>query len=156
MLCMTFFFCAPLQSAGGFILEGDWTPTKTNLLYSPPIEVGVLSTFKIKSAKDSFAENTTSEHRGIITTRLMIAMLIPKESPNPGITLFVFLVIVFIFLLFFIYRIKYSAIYKMFLCRLTPSIEVINIRQIDIGNNPFSIFRNCSNCLVIGSKLKLA
>ncbi|MDY3819246.1 MAG: hypothetical protein SO019_09335, partial [Lachnospiraceae bacterium] len=48
MLCMTFFFCAPLQSAGGFILEGDWTPTKTNLLYSPPIEVGVLSTFKIE------------------------------------------------------------------------------------------------------------
>ena len=48
MLCMTFFFCAPLQSAGGFILEEDWTPTKTNLLYSPPIEVGVLSTFKIK------------------------------------------------------------------------------------------------------------
>ena len=37
-----------MQSAGGFILEGDWTPTKTNLLYSPPIEVGVLSTFKIK------------------------------------------------------------------------------------------------------------
>ena len=48
MLCMTFFFCAPLQSAGGFILEGDWTPTKTNLFYSPPIEVGVLSPFKIK------------------------------------------------------------------------------------------------------------
>ena len=47
MLCMTFFFCAPLQSAGGFILEGDWTPTKTNLLYSPPIEVGVLSPFQI-------------------------------------------------------------------------------------------------------------
>ena len=49
MLCMTFFFCAPLQSAGGFILEGDWTPTKMNLFYSPPIEVGVLSPFKIKS-----------------------------------------------------------------------------------------------------------
>ena len=48
MLCMTFFFCAPLQSAGSFILEGDWTPTKTNLYYSPPIEVGVLSPFKIK------------------------------------------------------------------------------------------------------------
>ena len=47
MLCMTFFFCAPLQSAGGFILEGDWTPTKTNLYYSPPIEVGVSSTFKM-------------------------------------------------------------------------------------------------------------
>ncbi len=47
MLCMTFFFCAPLQSAGGFILEGDWTPTKMNLFYSPPIEVGVLSPFKI-------------------------------------------------------------------------------------------------------------
>ena len=53
MLCMTFFFCAPLQSAGGFILEGDWTPTKTNLLYSPPIEVGVLSTFKIKFSLDN-------------------------------------------------------------------------------------------------------
>ena len=50
MLCMTFFFCAPLQSAGGFILEGDWTPTKMNLFYSPPIEVGVLSPFKIISA----------------------------------------------------------------------------------------------------------
>ena len=53
MLCMTFFFCAPLQSAGGFILEGDWTPTKTNLLYSPPIEVGVLSTFKIKKENNA-------------------------------------------------------------------------------------------------------
>ena len=31
MLCMTQYICAPLQSAGGFILEGDWTPTKTNL-----------------------------------------------------------------------------------------------------------------------------
>ena len=52
MLCMTFFFCAPLQSAGGFILEGDWTPTKMNLFYSPPIEVGVLSPFKIKLAPE--------------------------------------------------------------------------------------------------------
>ena len=51
MLCMTFFFCAPLQSAGGFILEGDWTPTKTNLYYSPPIEVGVSSTFKMNLFK---------------------------------------------------------------------------------------------------------
>ncbi len=51
MLCMTFFFCAPLQSAGGFILEGDWTPTKTNLYYSPPIEVGVSSTFKMNLPK---------------------------------------------------------------------------------------------------------
>ena len=49
MLCMTFFFCAPLQSARGFILEGDWTPTKMNLFYAPPIEVGVLSPFKIKN-----------------------------------------------------------------------------------------------------------
>ena len=57
MLCMTFFFCAPLQSAGGFILEGDWTPTKTNLLYSPPIEVGVLSTFKINSPAMRSAQN---------------------------------------------------------------------------------------------------
>ncbi|MDD6514826.1 MAG: hypothetical protein PUG45_05205, partial [bacterium] len=31
MLCMTQYICAPLQSAGGFILEGDWTPTKTYL-----------------------------------------------------------------------------------------------------------------------------
>ena len=59
MLCMTFFFCAPLQSAGGFILEGDWTPTKTNLYYSPPIEVGVSSTFKMnlhncQSCKNDF------------------------------------------------------------------------------------------------------
>ena len=54
MLCMTFFFCAPLQSAGGFILEGDWTPTKTNLYYSTPIEVGVSSTFKMKSCKTFF------------------------------------------------------------------------------------------------------
>ena len=29
-------------------MEGDWTPTKTNLFYSPPKEVGVSSSFKIK------------------------------------------------------------------------------------------------------------
>ena len=59
MLCMTFFFCAPLQSAGGFILEGDWTPTKMNLFYSPPIEVGVLSPFKIKKVVIFSVKNTT-------------------------------------------------------------------------------------------------
>ncbi|MCI5935487.1 MAG: hypothetical protein MRZ65_08235 [Lachnospiraceae bacterium] len=30
-------------------MEGDWTPTKMNLFYSPPIEVGALSPFKIKA-----------------------------------------------------------------------------------------------------------
>ena len=29
-------------------MEGDWTPTKTNWFYSPPKEVGVSSSFKIK------------------------------------------------------------------------------------------------------------
>ena len=29
-------------------MEGDWTPTKTNLFYSLPKEVGVSSSFKIK------------------------------------------------------------------------------------------------------------
>ena len=29
-------------------MEGDWTPNKTNLFYSPPKEVGVSSSFKIK------------------------------------------------------------------------------------------------------------
>ena len=63
MLCMTFFFCAPLQSAGGFILEGDWTPTKMNLFYSPPIEVGVLSPFKINIFLKIYMARSTHEQK---------------------------------------------------------------------------------------------
>ena len=41
---------ASLPSAGEFILERDWTHTKTNWMNSPPIEVGV-STDKMNRCK---------------------------------------------------------------------------------------------------------
>ena len=48
MLCMTQYICAPLQSAGGFILEGDWTPTKTKLLQLTTYRGGSLISFQDK------------------------------------------------------------------------------------------------------------
>ena len=36
-----------MQSAGGFILEGDWTFAKINMFYLSAIEAGVLSAFII-------------------------------------------------------------------------------------------------------------
>ena len=49
MLCMTQYICAPLQSAGGFILEGDWTPTKTKLLQLTTYRGGSLISFQDKT-----------------------------------------------------------------------------------------------------------
>ena len=46
MLCMTQYICALLQSAGGFILEGDWTPTKTKLLQPATYRGGSLIVFQ--------------------------------------------------------------------------------------------------------------
>ena len=54
MLCMTQYICAPLQSAGGFILEGDWTPTKTKLLQLTTYRGGSLI-----SLQDKILQNTT-------------------------------------------------------------------------------------------------
>ena len=48
MLCMTQYICAPLQSAGGFILEGDWTPTKTYLSQLTTYRGGSLIFFQDK------------------------------------------------------------------------------------------------------------
>ncbi|MDY4194453.1 MAG: hypothetical protein SOY03_09200, partial [Bariatricus sp.] len=49
MLCMTQYICAPLQSAGGFILEGDWTPTKTYLSQLTTYRGGSLIFFQDKN-----------------------------------------------------------------------------------------------------------
>ena len=54
MLCMTQYICAPLQSAEGFILEGDWTPTKTKLLQLTTYRGGSLISFQ-----DKILQNTT-------------------------------------------------------------------------------------------------
>ena len=47
-LSMTQYICAPLQSAGGFILEGDWTPTKTYLSQLTTYRGGSLIFFQDK------------------------------------------------------------------------------------------------------------
>ena len=49
MLCMTQYICASLQSAGGFILEEDWTPTKTKLLQLTTYRGGSLISFQDKN-----------------------------------------------------------------------------------------------------------
>ena len=46
MLCMTQFICAPLQSAGGLILEGDKTPTKIKLSQLTTYKGGSLISFQ--------------------------------------------------------------------------------------------------------------
>ena len=74
MLCMTQYICAPLQSAGGFILEGDWTPTKTKLLQLTTYRVGVLSPLKI---------NTVWKPHELLLLLPMHLLHFPFRKPEP-------------------------------------------------------------------------
>ena len=64
MLCMTRYICAPLQSAGGFILEGDWTPTKTKLSQLTTYRGGIPISFQDKHMNNcSYVYLTTFQEK---------------------------------------------------------------------------------------------
>ena len=74
MLCMTRYICAPLQSAGGFILEGDWTPTKTNLSQLATYRGGSLIFFQDKSINPS--------HSHFVSNQFQNLYMIPPQRKN--------------------------------------------------------------------------
>ena len=49
MQCMTYFFCASLQSCRRLYQMEDWLPPLILICYSPPAEVGVISHLIFKS-----------------------------------------------------------------------------------------------------------
>ena len=58
----------------------------------PDSTLGLVTVYT-NSEKLNFAEKTTSEQSGINTTMLSIVIVIPNEIPKPGITLFLFFIL---------------------------------------------------------------
>ena len=90
------------------------------------------------SDQESFVVNTTSEHRGIRTTRESTIIVIPKDIPKPGMILFLFILIS----LLLVYLIEIRTVSKVFCTRLGPSAKMIDIRQRDIIIDPLAVFRD--------------